>query len=130
MSDAIITCPFCGETDFDLIGLKIHLTRVGTFTGDPFCKPFDDTPTGHPSIADSRESREQKATRLVKESGKAIHSSDCATSRAPAEEPGPCDCDAGELQNKHKSDWLEHHRHFRPSSDCHLCTQKTAKEKP
>ncbi len=38
------------------------------------------------------EGREEKAVRLVKESGKAIHSNDCATSIAPAEEPGPCDC--------------------------------------
>lgn len=36
--------------------------------------------------------REQKATRLVKESGKIVHSNTCATSVAPAEEPGPCDC--------------------------------------
>ncbi len=42
------------------------------------------------------ETREQKAMRLVKESGKAIHASDCATSCAPAEEPGPCDCDIGQ----------------------------------
>lgn len=39
------------------------------------------------------ENREEKAYRLVVESGKQIHSSDCATSIAPAEEPGPCDCD-------------------------------------
>lgn len=25
-------------------------------------------------------------------SGKRMHASDCATSRAPAEKPGPCDC--------------------------------------
>ncbi len=39
------------------------------------------------------ETREEKAMRLVRESGKTVHASDCATSRAPAEEPGPCDCD-------------------------------------
>ena len=38
------------------------------------------------------ETREEKATRLVRESGKRVHSNDCATSCAPAEEPGPCDC--------------------------------------
>ena len=38
------------------------------------------------------ETREQKATRLIAESGTSIHYSDCATSIAPAEEPGPCDC--------------------------------------
>ena len=41
------------------------------------------------------ETREQKAKRLVKESGKTVHSNTCATSLAPAEEPGPCDCGAG-----------------------------------
>ena len=39
------------------------------------------------------ETREQKAARLVVESGKTTHASDCATSIAPAEEPGPCDCE-------------------------------------
>lgn len=24
---SLIACPFCGDTDFDLIGLKIHLVR-------------------------------------------------------------------------------------------------------
>lgn len=33
-----IICPFCGEEDFDLIGLKIHLI-VG------WCDPFKDCPT-------------------------------------------------------------------------------------
>lgn len=42
------------------------------------------------------ETREEKAARFVEESGKAIHSSDCATSIAPAEEPGLCDCDEGD----------------------------------
>jgi len=44
----------------------------------------------------SEETREEKATRLIKESGKTAHASDCATSCAPAEEPGPCDCTYGE----------------------------------
>jgi hypothetical protein len=38
------------------------------------------------------ESREQMAAQYVRESGKVVHSSDCATSVAPAFEPGPCDC--------------------------------------
>ena len=32
-----IICPFCGEDDFDLIGLKIHL-NVG------WCDPFNNCP--------------------------------------------------------------------------------------
>jgi hypothetical protein len=43
------------------------------------------------------ESREEKAARFIRESGKTTHSNCCATSLAPAEEPGPCDC--GELRN-------------------------------
>lgn len=38
------------------------------------------------------ETREEKADRLKCESGRVVHASDCATSIAPAEEPGPCDC--------------------------------------
>lgn len=30
-----ITCPFCGEEDFDLIGLKHHLQN--------YCEPFSET---------------------------------------------------------------------------------------
>jgi hypothetical protein len=37
--------------------------------------------------------REEKAAEFIKQSGKTVHSSDCSTSIAPAEEPGPCDCD-------------------------------------
>jgi hypothetical protein len=37
--------------------------------------------------------RERLASLYVKTSGKTVHSSDCATSIAPAEDPGPCDCD-------------------------------------
>lgn len=32
MSD--ITCPFCGETEFDKVGLKSHLQRG-------YCEPFE-----------------------------------------------------------------------------------------
>ena len=46
----------------------------------------------------TEETREQKAYRLIKESGKSVHASDCATSLAPAEEPGPCDCNASEIE--------------------------------
>jgi len=41
-----------------------------------------------------KETREEKADRFKQESGKEFHTSDCSTSIAPAEEPGPCDCDA------------------------------------
>lgn len=33
-----VICPFCGEGDFDLIGLKIHITRG-------WCQPFEDLDT-------------------------------------------------------------------------------------
>ena len=36
--------------------------------------------------------REAMADLYVRLSGKTIHASDCATSCAPAEMPGPCDC--------------------------------------
>jgi hypothetical protein len=36
--------------------------------------------------------REKLADAYKLASGKTAHSSDCATSLAPAEEPGPCDC--------------------------------------
>ncbi len=32
--DDLISCPFCGEKDFDLIGLKIHI-----YTG--YCEKYD-----------------------------------------------------------------------------------------
>lgn len=37
---------------------------------------------------------EAMAARYIAESGKTRHTSSCATSRAPAYKPGPCDCDA------------------------------------
>jgi hypothetical protein len=37
--------------------------------------------------------REELAAAYIKASGKTAHASDCATSCAPAEDPGPCDCD-------------------------------------
>ena len=37
--------------------------------------------------------RETLADIYIRASGKKIHASDCATSVAPAMEPGPCDCD-------------------------------------
>jgi hypothetical protein len=43
--------------------------------------------------------REQQAAEYIKQSGKKTHTSDCATSRAPAEEPGPCDCDASDASD-------------------------------
>lgn len=40
--------------------------------------------------------REELAEAYIKLSGKSVHASDCATSNAPAMEPGPCNCDAEE----------------------------------
>lgn len=37
--------------------------------------------------------RERVADAYKLASGKAVHASDCATSNAPAMEPGPCDCE-------------------------------------
>lgn len=34
VSNDLLCCPFCSEKDFDLIGLKLHLTH-----GD--CEPFE-----------------------------------------------------------------------------------------
>jgi hypothetical protein len=43
-----MTCPFCGDTDFDEIGLKRHLT-LG------WCDEFGDVPDGDPpKIEESR----------------------------------------------------------------------------
>jgi hypothetical protein len=36
-TDETVECPFCGELDFDLIGLKSHLEH-----GD--CEPYNDLP--------------------------------------------------------------------------------------
>lgn len=33
----LISCPFCGEDDFDLIGLKLHLLK--------WCETFESVPT-------------------------------------------------------------------------------------
>lgn len=52
------------------------------------------TPEEEKMLTEETETREQKANRLIRESGKTVHASDCSTSIAPAEEPGPCDCDA------------------------------------
>lgn len=40
--------------------------------------------------------REELAEAYIKLSGKSTHTSDCATSNAPAMDPGPCNCDAPE----------------------------------
>jgi hypothetical protein len=44
----MIACPFCGETDFDLIGLKSHLLN--------HCEEFDQTP----SVLEAIRRREQE----------------------------------------------------------------------
>ena len=38
MANTDMTCPFCGEGDFDAIGLKRHLTISG------WCEPFESVP--------------------------------------------------------------------------------------
>lgn len=41
-----VKCPFCGEDDFDLIGLKYHLQN--------YCDPFDECPgIGHKEAVNS-----------------------------------------------------------------------------
>lgn len=37
MSGSDIVCPFCGETDFDLVGLKHHLEN--------YCEGYKNTPS-------------------------------------------------------------------------------------
>jgi len=37
-------CPFCGEDDFDLVGLKAHLTGEGFLFAEG-CQVFSDTLT-------------------------------------------------------------------------------------
>ena len=44
--------------------------------------------------ADAGRIREELADAYKKASGRESHLNDCATSVAPAETPGPCDCDA------------------------------------
>lgn len=44
--------------------------------------------------AENERLREELAEAYIKLSGKSIHASDCATSNAPAMDPGPCDCAA------------------------------------
>lgn len=39
-------CPFCGDTEFDLIGLKVHLLQGGMWH-EP-CEVFVNTPTAYP----------------------------------------------------------------------------------
>lgn len=44
------------------------------------------------ALAEIRSLREKLADAYVELSGKRVHASDCATSSAPALEPGRCDC--------------------------------------
>jgi hypothetical protein len=44
-------------------------------------------------VTETEPTREERAQKFVEESGKEVHTNDCATSVAPAEEPGPCDCE-------------------------------------
>jgi hypothetical protein len=56
MNNSEIICPFCGEGDFDLIGLKDHLTNV-----DRLCSKFVQTLT----IEEERKLREIKHRKII-----------------------------------------------------------------
>jgi len=46
MEPIYVTCPFCGEDDFDLIGLKYHLISG-------YCEIYESTEvSGRPRISD------------------------------------------------------------------------------
>jgi len=45
------------------------------------------------NLSADKPSNEELAEKYIVESGKTVHASDCSTSIAPAEVPGPCDCD-------------------------------------
>ncbi len=40
-----VSCPFCGETGFDLIGLKMHFERA-------WCDSYEETPREDPKVED------------------------------------------------------------------------------
>jgi hypothetical protein len=51
------------------------------------------TMTGYEeAVREINDLREMLADAYIELSGKKIHTSDCATSRAPAQTPGKCDC--------------------------------------
>lgn len=41
-----IVCPFCGDSDFDHIGLKIHLTYCEKYANTPYSDPTPYQPEG------------------------------------------------------------------------------------
>lgn len=41
-NENLVTCPFCGENDFDLPGLKEHLLDRSVFTGNFKCVIFNE----------------------------------------------------------------------------------------
>ena len=58
-----------------------------------WCIDFDLLERLHLEAADRIEALHEKlATAYIALSGTDVHASDCATSNAPAYEPGPCDC--------------------------------------
>lgn len=70
-----IRCPFCGEPDFDAIGLKNHFLRR-------WCEVFNDTPTEDP-----------KPTQETRPA----HAATCKLRTDPHDERepvGPCTCSA------------------------------------
>ena len=73
--------------------------------------------------AENERLREELAEAYIKLSGKSTHASDCATSNAPAKDPGPCNCDAeGDTDLVAKPDPLfEVWKDMFPRGDCGNC---------
>lgn len=90
------------------VGDEVYFDSDNAYAGQIWLLPSDKNKSGLPEYLEIRvgdllgrglrveeiEDREERAAFFVKRSGKLIHSNCCATSIAPAEEPGPCDCDA------------------------------------
>ena len=74
------------QKDYKVVGF----TPVTTVT--PLCAEAADRIEA--LEAENERLREELAEAYIKLSGKSIHASDCATSNAPAMDPGPCDCAA------------------------------------
>jgi len=64
---------------------------------------------------DQGAANERAAARYIAQSGTNQHTNTCATSRAPAYEPGPCDC-AGPLARGNTMGTFDRgHDHFDPT---------------
>jgi hypothetical protein len=72
-----------------------------------------DTDSDQSTSQQEQESKENEKLQAVfiRQSGTSEHNSDCAVNRAPAETPGPCDCDKGiDAAVKAFNDIDPHHR--------------------